>query len=60
MVKTIVSDFTEEKWLAVGASARYGTHFGNARPNQKKEASSMFLEKHMTYVMDAEGLRPLV
>ena len=57
---TSVSDFTEEKWLAAGASARYGTHFGNARPEQKKEASFMFLEKHMKDVMDAEGLRPLV
>ena len=39
--KTIVSDFIEEKWLAVGASARYGTDFRNARPEQKKEACFM-------------------
>ena len=55
-----VSDLIEEKWLAVGASARYGTDFGNARPEQKKEASFMFLEKHMKDVMDPEGLRPWV
>ena len=58
--KTSVSDFTEEKWLAVGASARYGTHFMFARAEQKKEASFMFLEKHMKDAMYAEGLRPLV
>ena len=52
--KTIVSDFIEEKWLAVGASARYGTDFGNAKPDQKKGASFMFLEKHMKYVMDPQ------
>ena len=46
MLKTIVSDFTEEKWLAVGASARYGTQFMFARAEQKKEASFMFLETH--------------
>ena len=54
--KTSVSDFTEEKWLAVGASARYGTDFGNARPEQKKEASFRFREKHMKEI----DLRPWV
>ena len=49
-----VSNLNEEKWLAVGASARYGTDFGNARPEQKKEASFMFLEKHMKDVMDPQ------
>ena len=63
--KTSVSDFIEEKWLAVGASARYGTDFGNARPEQKKEASFRFLEKHMKDVMVANAheirsLDPLV
>ena len=58
--KTSVPDFTEEKWLAVGASARHGTHFGNARPEQKKESGFRFLEKHTKDVMDAEGLRSLV
>ena len=48
-----VSDLTEKKWLAVGASARYGTDFGDARPEQKKEASFMFLEEHMKGVMVA-------
>ena len=51
-----VSDLTEEKWLSVGASARYGTDFGNARPEQKKGASFMCLEKHMKDVMDPQGL----
>ena len=46
-----VSNLNEEKWLAVGASARYGTDFGNASPHQKKAASFMFLEKHMKGVM---------
>ena len=49
--KCSVSDLIEEKWLAVGASARYGTDFGNARPEQKKEACFMYLEKHMKGVM---------
>ena len=44
--KTIVSDFTEEKWLAVGASAKYGTMFMFAKPSQKKQAAFMFLETH--------------
>ena len=56
VVKTIVSDFTEHTWLAVGASARYGTIFMFAKPSQKKQAAFMFLEKHMTDVMVAEGL----
>ena len=51
--KTSVSDFIEEKWLAVGASARYGTDFGNASPEQKKEACWKYLEKHMKGVMGA-------
>ena len=58
--KCSVSDLTEDKWLAVGASARYGTDFRNARPEQKKEASFMFLEKYMKDAMVAEGLHPLV
>ena len=49
--KCIVSDFDEDKWLAVGANARYGTDFERARPEQKKEASKLFLEKHMKGVM---------
>ena len=49
--KCIVSDFDEDKWLAIGANARYGTDFERARPEQKKEASKLFLEKHMKGVM---------
>ena len=51
--KCSVSDFDEEKWLAVGADARYGTDFWRASPDQKKEASSFFclLEKHMNDFM---------
>ena len=58
--KCTVSDFDAEKWMAVGAYARYGTDFGNARPGQKKESSFMFLEKHVKDVMAAQGQRPLV
>ena len=47
----IVSDFDEDKWLAIGANARYGTDFERARPEQKKEASKLFLEKHRKDVM---------
>ena len=57
---TSLSDFTEYKWQAVGASARYGADFPRARPEQTKEASFMPLEKHVKYVMVAEGLHPLV
>ena len=46
-----VSNLNEEKWLAVGASARYGTDFGNARPGQKKEATYLFLEQDMKDAM---------
>ena len=49
--KCIVSDFDEAKWLAIGANARYGTDFERARPEQKKGASKLFLEKHMKGVM---------
>ena len=49
--KCVVSDFDQDKWLAVGANARYGTDFERARPEQKKEASKLFLEKHMKGVM---------
>ena len=53
--KCVVSDFDQDKWLAVGANARYGTDFERARPEQKKEASYRFLEKHMKDVMVANG-----
>ena len=53
--KCVVSDFDQDKWLAVGANARYGTDFRNARPEQKKEASYRFFEKHTKYVMVANG-----
>ena len=49
--KCVVSDFDQDKWLAVGANARYGTDFERARPEQKKEASKLFLEKHMKGVL---------
>ena len=49
--KCVVSYFDQDKWLAVGANARYGTDFERARPEQKKEASKLFLEKHMKNVM---------
>ena len=51
VLKCSVSNFSEEKWQAVGASARYGTDFAIASPDQKKGASYMFLEEHMKGVM---------
>ena len=50
-----VSNLNEEKWLAVGATERYGTVFGMASPEQKKEACFMYLEKHMKGVMGANA-----
>ena len=38
-VKCVVSDFDQEKWLSVGADARYGTDFRRTSTEQKKEAS---------------------
>ena len=49
--KCSVSDFTEAKWQAVGATARYGIDFANASPTQKKGASYLFLEEHMKALM---------
>ena len=49
--KCVVSGFDQDKWLAVGANAMYGTDFERARPEQKKESSKLFLEKHMKVVM---------
>ena len=46
-----VSNFSEEKWQAVGATARYGIDFASASPTQKKGASYLFLEEHMKGVM---------
>ena len=53
-----VSNLNEEKWLAVGATERYGTVFGMASPEQKKEACFMYLEKHMKGVMGASHCYP--
>ena len=49
--KCSVSDFTEAKWQAVGATARYGIDFASASPTQKKGASYLFLEEHMKALM---------
>ena len=54
-----MSDLTEEKWMAIGASARYGSDFVIARPGQKKEAIDLFLEKHMKDAMAADGQSPV-
>ena len=50
-----VEKFNEEKWMTVGASMRYGTSFQNAKPDQKKGACFMFLEKHMKEVVGPLG-----
>ena len=42
-----VSDFDEQKWLAVGAGARYCAAFCRASAEQQKEASFFVLEQHM-------------
>ena len=55
VLKCSVSTFSEEKWQAVGASARFGTDFAIASPAQKKVASYMFLEEHMKGVMGQQG-----
>ena len=53
-----VSNLNEDKWLAVGATERYGTVFGMASAEQKKEACFMYLEKHMKGVMGASHCYP--
>ena len=58
--KTSVSALIEDKWLAIGASAGHGTNFGHASSAQKKEASYLFLEKHMKDAMAADGQSPVV
>ena len=47
VVKTSASGFTQEKCSATGASARYGTVFGNASSSQKTGASYIYLEIRM-------------
>ena len=46
--KCSVSEFDARKWQAIGGDARYSTDFGRASPEQKKEASFFYLQKHMT------------
>ena len=49
-----VSKFSEEKWQAVGATARYGIDFASASSTQKKSACYLFLEEHMKALMDQQ------
>ena len=49
--KCSVSEFDAMKWQAMGGDARYSTDFGRASPNQKKDASLFYLEKHMNDFM---------
>ena len=56
---TSVSALIEDKWLAIGANARFATNFGHASSEQKKEASYLCLEKHMKYIMAADGQSPV-
>ena len=46
--KCSVSEFDARKWQAIGGDAKYSTDFGRASPEQKKEASFFYLQKHMT------------
>ena len=39
-ITSSVEKFNEDKWVAVGASLRYGADFANAKPDQKKGAFS--------------------
>ena len=49
--KCKLGEFDETKWLAVGGDAKYGTDFWRASPEQKKEGSFRYLEKHMSDFM---------
>ena len=49
--KCSVSAFDARRWQAVGGGARYSKDFGRASPEQKKEASFFYSEKHMTDFM---------
>ena len=50
-----LGDLDEEKGVVVEGDAIYGTDFMRAKPEQQKEASFRFLEKHMKYVMAANA-----
>ena len=50
-IKCIVSDFDARKWQAIGGDAKYSTDFWRASPEQKKEGSFRYLEKHMNDFM---------
>ena len=49
--KCSVSEFDARKWQAIGGDAKYGTDFWRASPEQKKEGSFRYLEKHMNDFM---------
>ena len=48
-------EFDEQKWLAVGGDAKYRTDFMRAKPDQQKETSFGFLERHIKDVMVADA-----
>ena len=57
--KCKLGNFDETKWLAVGGDAKYGTDFMRAKPAQRREASFLFLQKHVANLIaaDAQAMR---
>ena len=57
--KCKLGNFDETKWLSVGGDAKYGTDFMRAKPAQKREASFLFLQKHVANLIaaDAQAMR---
>ena len=53
--KCKLGEFNETTWLAVGGDAKFGTDFTRAKPDQIREASFLFLEKHMTNLIAADA-----
>ena len=50
-----LGEFDETKWLAVGGDAKYGTDFMRAKPAQKRDASFLFLQKHVANLIAADA-----
>ena len=51
MIKTKVSNFTEEKWASVDARHGYGVSFKDSTYDQRKAAALHFLESHCKAMM---------
>ena len=55
MYKCELREFNGTKWLEVGGDSKYGTDFTRAKPDQIREASFLFLEKHMKNLIAADA-----